>query len=117
MSYLGLVLNTCSGSGSDVADSEPAALEPERKRGKAWLAWEDRALAKQVLADDPILNRPGGKKEDCWREVALNLSRKMNMNRSGSCKNRMDLLVGLHRTHDQNRRPAQLRKWIFMSAT
>lgn len=102
MSYLGLVLNTGLGSQAEVAGSEPVASsitpEPDKnKRGKAWLAWEDRALAKQVLADDPIFNKTG-KKDERWREVAEHLEKSVGMTRSGaSCRNRMDLLVELHR--------------------
>lgn len=105
MSYLGLVLNTGLGSQAEVAGSEPVASsitpEPDKnKRGKAWLAWEDRALAKQVLADDPIFNKTG-KKDERWREVAEHLEKSVGMTRSGaSCRNRMDLLVELHRKEE-----------------
>lgn len=64
-----------------------------RKRGVSWEAWEDRALSRQVIADDPILNNTG-KKEERWKEVAEHLKKLVGMNRSwSSCKNRMDKLV------------------------
>lgn len=104
MCSLGTILNyegepASSNVAESVADSgspSKATGEPVGKRGKPWLAWEDRALAKQVLADDPILNKTGSR-EDRWREVSNHLQQ-VNMTRSwASCKNRMDLLVEWHR--------------------
>lgn len=44
----------------------------KKLRGVAWMEWEDRALAKQVLADNPIVNRVG-RKEDRWGLVSEDL--------------------------------------------
>jgi hypothetical protein len=67
-----------------------------RKRGGSWLPWEDRLLAKEVLARDPITNREG-RKEDRWKEIARNLE-SLNMQRSwASCKDRISKLIEYHR--------------------
>jgi hypothetical protein len=104
MCSLGTILNyegesASSNVSESVADSgstRKATGEPVGKRGISWLAWEDRALAKQVLADDLILNKAESK-EDRWREVSNHLQQ-VNMTRSwASCKNRMDLLVEWYR--------------------
>lgn len=70
--------------------------QEKRKRGAAWQPWEDRALARQVQADDPILTQVG-RKEDRWEEVSKNLDH-YGMSRSwSSCKDRMDKLVAWHK--------------------
>ncbi|KAH0606107.1 uncharacterized protein H6S33_003768 [Morchella sextelata] len=48
------------GSSSANLDERTAA----KRRGAAWDGWEDRALTKQVLADDPILSKACGRRED-----------------------------------------------------
>lgn len=68
----------------------------KRMRGAAWRPWEDRALARQVQADDPILGQLG-RKEDRWEEVSNNLTH-YGMSRSwSSCKDRMEKLVHWHK--------------------
>lgn len=77
------------------------SMGAKRKRGAAWDAWEDRALAKQVLADDSIMNK-SGKREDRWQRVSDNLKR-VGMDRSWlSCKDRMERLVKCHRVCDSS---------------
>lgn len=84
-------------------DPEIASSTPSKKRGAAWEAWEDRALAKQVLADDPILNK-FGKREDRWQRVADNLMQ-VGITRSWiSCKDRMERLVKWHRSEETRSR-------------
>ena len=77
--------------------SEEATPLPEkRKRGAAWQPWEDRALARQVQSDDPILGQIG-RKEDRWAEVSRSLAQ-CGMSRSwSSCKDRMEKLVLWHK--------------------
>ncbi|KAH8149543.1 uncharacterized protein LAJ45_06171 [Morchella importuna] len=76
-----------------------------RKRGGSWLPWEDRLLAKEVLARDPITNREG-RKEDRWKEIARNLE-SLNMQRSwASCKDRISKLIEYHRQEQIKARQA-----------
>lgn len=83
------------GGSSSANLDEPTAA---KRRGAAWDGWEDRALTKQVLADDPILSKAYGRREDRWQQVSDNLKQSMGMNRSWiSCKDRMEKLVGWHR--------------------
>ena len=85
-----------SGQNSFRPEEESTPPQEKRKRGAAWQPWEDRALARQVQADDPILSQVG-RKEDRWEEVSKNLSH-YGMSRSwSSCKNRMDKLVIWHK--------------------
>ena len=75
---------------------ESTPPQEKRKRGAAWQPWEDRALARQVQADDPILTQVG-RKEDRWEVVSKNLDR-YGMSRSwSSCKDRMDEVVAWHK--------------------
>ncbi|KAI5838214.1 hypothetical protein DFP73DRAFT_600317 [Morchella snyderi] len=70
-----------------------------KKRGASWEAWEDRALAKQVLADDPILNK-AGTREYRWGQVSNHLKR-VGMDRSwSSCRDRVDKLVDWHKKEE-----------------
>lgn len=88
-------------SSSEPAETPKIVQVEKRRWGAAWEAWEDRTLAKQVLADDPILNKTGGK-EDRWREVAEHLKKLVGIDRSwSSCKDRMDKLVGWLRVSSQ----------------
>jgi hypothetical protein len=52
------ILNEGNPSASDArAKLAVAASSGMKKRGASCESWEDRVLAKQVLADDPILNK------------------------------------------------------------
>lgn len=86
-------------------DPETASSTPSKKRGATWEACqgEDRALAKQVPANDPILNKVG-KREDRWQRVADNLMQ-VGITRSWiSCKNRMERLVKWQRSEETRSR-------------
>lgn len=77
-------------------------MEMEHQAGKAmkWEAWEDRALARQVLADDPI-NCIRVRTPEKWLEVSIHLYelRPKAMNSTGeSYRARMKKLVLLHRS-------------------
>ncbi|KAI5839383.1 hypothetical protein DFP73DRAFT_598662 [Morchella snyderi] len=74
--------------------------------GKAakWEPWEDRALARQVLADDPI-NCIRGRTPEKWLDVSVHLSEirpKPIRRTADSCRARMKKLVLLHKS-DQSR--------------
>lgn len=71
---------------------------PNKKlRGASWAEWEDKALAIQVLADNPISNKIG-KKEKRWRTVSDNLRRLVGIDRTwSSCVDRMDRLIAQHK--------------------
>lgn len=76
--------------------SVPTSTGPKR-----WDAWEDRALARQVLADDPI-NCLRGLTQEKWQDVANHLGEMRSSGRlivrSGeSCRIRMKKLVMLHK--------------------
>ncbi|RPB06473.1 hypothetical protein P167DRAFT_580487 [Morchella conica CCBAS932] len=86
-------------------DPETASSTPSKKRGATWETCqrEDRALAKQVPANDPILNKVG-KREDRWQRVADNLMQ-VGITRSWiSCKNRMERLVKWQRSEETRSR-------------
>ncbi|KAI5839994.1 hypothetical protein DFP73DRAFT_529470 [Morchella snyderi] len=74
---------------------------PTTAGAKRWDAWEDRALARQVLADDPI-NCLRGVTQEKWQDVANHLGEMQSTGRlivrSGeSCRIRMKKLVMLHK--------------------
>ncbi|KAI5849668.1 hypothetical protein DFP73DRAFT_619264 [Morchella snyderi] len=90
----------------DNAGSNSSQVMAEvKRRGGSWLPWEDRNLAKEVLARDPITNR-AGKKEDRWKEVADNLLM-VGMHRTwSSCKDHMGKLIQWHRNEQSMARQA-----------
>ena len=85
-----------SGRNSMRLEEGSTPRQEKRQRGAAWQPWEDRALARQVQADDPILSQVG-RKEDRWVEVSNNLTH-YGISRSwSSCKDCMDKLVAWHK--------------------
>jgi len=81
---------------SPSADATPV---PERKTTQKWQAWEDRALAKQVLADDPF-NCTRGQATKGWELVAEHLAciQPIPIKRSAiACKSRCVYLVKAHK--------------------
>lgn len=79
--------------------SQPDVGRPAGKAAK-WEPWEDRALARQVLADDPI-NCIRGRTPEKWLEVSVHLSEmrpKAIRRTADSCRARMKKLVLLHKS-------------------
>ena len=96
--YCESLQNSAVQSGRNSFRPEETSTLPQekRKRGAAWQPWEDRALARQVQADDPILTQVG-RKEDCWEEVSKNLDYYGMSHFWSSCKDRMEKLVAWHK--------------------
>ncbi|KAI5842175.1 hypothetical protein DFP73DRAFT_608470 [Morchella snyderi] len=83
------------GLSNDGSDMERPNKKP---RGASWAEWEDKALAIQVLADNPISNKVG-KKENRWRSVSGNLRRLVGIDRTwSSCVDRIDRLIAQYRS-------------------
>ncbi|KAF8432317.1 hypothetical protein BGX38DRAFT_1263267 [Terfezia claveryi] len=82
--------------------STDATPVPERRTTQKWQPWEDRALAKQVLADDPY-NCTRGQAMKGWELVAENLAciQPVPIKRSAiACKSRCIYLVKAHKAKE-----------------
>lgn len=78
--------------------------EVQQTRGTKWEAWEDRALVRQVLADDP-LNCIRGRTPEKWQDVSKHLAElqpKAMQRSSDSCRSRLKKLVLWHKVSNRS---------------